>query len=433
MEALHQALGEARKRYASANPKSQAADTEAQRFLPGGNTRSVLHFDPFPLTMIAGEGAEVLDLDGHRYVDFVSEYSAGLFGHSDPVIKAAIHRALDAGVAMGAPTPDERELAKILCDRFDSLERVRFCNSGTEANLMAITTARVVTGRSKILVFNGAYHGGVIKFPTGPSVFNVPFDYLMADYNEVESTAALIQREADDLAAVLVEPILGAGGNIPGSREFLEMLRRTTEEIGALLVFDEVKTARIGPAGMQGLTGIKPDLTTLGKIIGGGLPTGVFGGRAEIMACYDPRQANTWKHAGTFNNNTCTMAAGCAAMGEVFTSPVAAEFHERSESFRNSLNRLFSDESVPMQCRGLGSMFAIHFCEDPTAGPMHRSEARQTLHALLHLELLLEGVIIVGRGDLFLSLPMEDRHFQKAHDALHAFLERHRSLIATVA
>lgn len=432
MEALHQALEEARSRYASANPKSQAADQEAQRYLPGGNTRSVLHFDPFPLTMVAGEGAELVDCDGHRYVDFVSEYSAGLFGHSDPVIKSAIQRALDTGVAMGAPTPDERELAKILCDRFESLERVRFCNSGTEANLMAITTARVVTDRHKILVFNGAYHGGVIKFPTGPSLFNVPFDYVMADYNAVESTAALIEREADDLAAVLVEPILGAGGNIPGSRDFFEMLRRRTEEVGALLVFDEVKTARIGPAGMQGLTGIKPDLTTLGKIIGGGLPTGAFGGRAEIMACYDPRRAKSWKHAGTFNNNTCTMAAGCAAMGDVFTPAVAADFHERSESFRNSLNRLFSDEAVPMHCRGLGSMFAIHFCEDPAAGPAQRSAARQALHALMHLELLLEGVMIVGRGDLFLSLPMGERHFQQANDALNAFIERHRELIRAV-
>lgn len=429
MEALHQALEEARLRYASANPQSQAADKAAERYLPGGNTRSVLHYEPFPLTMVAGEGAELIDRDGHRYVDFVSEYSAGLFGHSDPVIKSAICRALDSGVALGAPTPAERELARILCERFSSLEQVRFCNSGTEANLMAITTARVVTGRNKVLVFNGAYHGGVLKFPTGHSDFNVPFEYLFADYNEVESTAALIRNEGSRLAAVVVEPILGAGGNIPGTQDFLDMLRQTTGEVGALLIFDEVKTARIGPAGIQGLTGIQPDLTTLGKIIGGGLPTGAFGGKAELMACYNPKQAGSWNHAGTFNNNACSMAAGCAAMGEVFTRPVAEEFHYRSESFRTSLNRLFSEEAVPMHCRGLGSMFAIHFSADPVQGPVPKSDARQSLHALMHLELLLDGILICGRGDMFLSLPMEDQHLTKARTALRAFIERHRPLI----
>lgn len=432
MEALHQALEEARQRYASANPKSQAADKAAERYLPGGNTRSVLHYDPFPLTMVAGEGPELIDLDGHRYIDFVSEYSAGLFGHSDPVIKTAIRQALDTGVALGAPTPTERDLARLLCERFDSLEQVRFCNSGTEANLMAITTARVVTGRNKVLVFNGAYHGGVIKFPTGPSVFNVPFEYLLADYNEVESTAALIRREGADLAAVVVEPILGAGGNIPGNQGFLGMLRQTTTEVGALLIFDEVKTARIGAAGMQGLMGVQPDLTTLGKIIGGGLPTGAFGGKAELMACYNPKHTGTWKHAGTFNNNACSMAAGCAAMGEVFTPPVAEAFQDRSEAFRSSLNGLFEVASVPMHCRGLGSMFAIHFSSSPVQRPAPRSGARQSLHALMHLELLLDGVLICGRGDMFLSLPMEDRQLSRARTALEAFIERHRTLIRQI-
>lgn len=432
MEELSQALEEARRKYAAANPRSEQADQEAQRYLPGGNTRSVLHYEPFPLTMVAGEGAELIDRDGHRYVDFVSEYSAGLYGHSDPVIKSAIRQALDSGIAMGAPTPGERELAELLCERFPSLEQVRFCNSGTEANLMAITTARVVTGRNKVLVFDGAYHGGVIKFPTGRSDFNVPFDYILADYNQIESTADRIRSEARDLAAVVVEPVLGAGGNIPGSQEFLRMLRGMTEETGALLVFDEVKTARLGAAGMQGLLGIEPDLTTLGKIIGGGLPTGAFGGKAELMACYNPRQEKSWKHAGTFNNNACSMAAGCAAMGEIFTRPVAEAFHERSESFRESLNRLFSEDAAPMQCRGLGSMFAVHFADGPAEGPEAKSDACQSLHSLMHLELLLDGVLICRRGDLFLSLPMTDGHFERARASLKSFIERRRSLIQQV-
>ena len=197
--------------------------------------------------------------------NFVGEFSAGLFGHSDEIIKAAVHRALDIGIVMGAPTPLERELAGLICERFPSIEQLRFCNSGTEANIMALTTARAITGREKVLVFNGAYHGGVIKFPEGGSVLNAPFDFLVAEYNDTPGTAEVIRRHGEQLAAVIVEPILGAGGNIPGSGEFLEMLSKSTREAGALLIFDEVKTARLGSAGVQGMLGIAPDLTTVGE------------------------------------------------------------------------------------------------------------------------------------------------------------------------
>ena len=291
-DSLKLAIEDSRARYVAANPRSMAADKSAEQFLPGGNTRSVLHYDPFPLTMVRGEGAELLDLDGHRYADFLCEYSAGLFGHSDKIIRAAVHEAIDRGVVMGAPTQYERELAGLLCTRFPSIEKLRFCNSGTESNLMAITTARIVTGREKIMVFDGAYHGGVIKFPNGNSRHNVPYDFVLSEYNDVEGTAELIHQLGSELAAVVVEPILGAGGNIPGTREFLEMLRQETREAGAILVFDEVKTARIGPEGIQGLMGVEPDLTTLGKFIGGGLPTGAFGGNAEfaVELGLDPKQ-----------------------------------------------------------------------------------------------------------------------------------------------
>ena len=413
METLHQALEDVRRRYATANPRSMAADKEADRYLPGGNTRNVLHYEPFPLTMVVGEGAELVDLDGHRYVDFVGEFSAGLFGHSDEIVKVAVHKALDIGVVMGAPIPLERELAGILCRRFPSLEQIRFCNSGTEATIMALTTARIVTGRNKVLVFNGAYHGGVIKFPTGLSVFNVPFDYLLAEFNDTEGTAEIIRQSGNELAAVIVEPILGAGGSIPGTKEFLEMLRQTTREVGALLIFDEVKTARLGPTGVQGMLGIEPDLTTLGKIIGGGLPTGAFGGPAELMAHYNPKREGTWKHAGTFNNNVCSMGA--------------------SEAFRNSLNRMFAEKAVPMFCNGLGSMFTIHFTCESLHRMAVRSATSQTLSALLHMELLLDGVLVCSRGDMFLSLPMTEQHLSKARTALEGFVDRYKTLMADVS
>jgi glutamate-1-semialdehyde 2,1-aminomutase len=432
MSTIQNALDDARARYGAANPLSMAAHETAKRHLPGGNTRSVLHYEPFPLTMVAGEGAEVVDLDGHRYLDFVGEYSAGLFGHSDEVIKSAIQQALENGIGLGAPTHLERELASLLCDRFPSVEQIRFCNSGTEANLMAMTTARVVTGREKMLVCNGAYHGGVMKFPTGHSAFNIPFEFVYADYNNVAQTAEAIQQAGEQLAAVVVEPILGAGGNIPGTYDFLNMLRQTTADVGALLIFDEVKTARIGPAGIQGLLDIRPDLTTLGKIIGGGLPTGAFGGSAKFMSCYDPTRQDSLKHAGTFNNNVCSMAAGCAAMGKVYSPDRATQFLDASESTRTELNRMFAASDVPMYCNGLGSMFAIHFTRLPITRMRAVSDKCQALHQLLHLELLLDGLLIIGRGDVFLSLPMTDDHLAKLRSGLERFIERFGELVSRV-
>ena len=432
MESLNHAIESARSRYASANPLSQAADKQAQRYLPGGNTRTVLYYDPFPLTMVAGEGAELTDLDGHRYVDFVGEYSAALFGHSNEVIKSAIGKALDTGIAMGAPTNYERELAGLLCERFPSLEQVRFCNSGTEANLMALSTARVVTGRDKLLVFNEAYHGGVIKFPGGHCALNVPFEFVLADYNDIEGTAELIDHMGDQLAAVLIEPILGAGGNIRGDRKFLEMLRQKTREFGILLIFDEIKTARLGSAGVQGMLGIAPDLTTLGKFIGGGLPTGAFGGSAELMAQFNPKLPGTLAHAGTFNNNVCSMAAGCAALSKVYTPQRAAEFFDWSEAFRLSRNEMFAAKAVPMYANGSGSMIAIHFSTEPTRRPSDISAGCQSLRPLLHLELLLDGVLVCKRGDLFLSLPMNGTHLSKARLALERFADRYKPLIEQV-
>lgn len=432
MEALEFAIEDARSRYVSANPLSQAADDDAGRYLPGGNTRTVLHYDPFPLTMVAGSGAELTDLDGHTYVDCVGEYSAALFGHSNEVIKSAIRDALDGGVAMGAPTRFERELAGLVCERFPGIDQVRFCNSGTEANLMALSSARIVTGRSKLLAFNDAYHGGVVKFLGGACALNVPFDFVLADYNDTDGTAALIDQVGGELAAVIVEPILGAGGNIQGNRQFLNMLREKTRDLGALLIFDEVKTGRLGPAGLQGMLDFNPDMTTLGKFIGGGLPTGAFGGSAEVMAKFNPKKEGAIAHAGTFNNNVCSMAAGCAAVSKIYTPERAAEFLDWSEAFRLSLNEMFAAKDVPMYANGLGSMIAIHFSRGPTKRPSDITPGCRALRPLLHMELLLDGLLVCSRGDLFLSLPMDDEHLSKIRHALENFVDRHKPLVEAV-
>jgi len=432
METLNQAIDDERTRYASLNPQSQAADKSAERYFPGGNTRTVLHFDPFPLTMVGGEGAEITDLDGHHYVDFVGEFSAGLFGHSNEIIKSAIQNTMNDGFVMGAPTNLEGELAGLLCERFPSIDKIRFCNSGTEANLMALTTSRIVTGREKVLAFNDAYHGGVIKFLGGPSAFNVPFDFVLADFNDTEGTAEIINQVGDELAAVIVEPVLGAGGNILAERAFLEMLRQKTKEVGAVLIFDEVKTARLGVSGIQGMIGVEPDMTTLGKFIAGGLPTGAFGGSAEIMDRFNPKVKGALAHPGTFNNNVCSMAAGCAAMGQIFTPERTADFFDWSEAFRLSLNEMFAAKDVPMYANGLGSIIAIHFSREVTKTPSDITTGCRALRPLLHMEMLFEGISICARGDMFLSLPMNETHLSKARDALERFVDRHKPLIEHV-
>lgn len=209
--ALDAAADEAERRYVDANPNSLERYQAACRVMPGGNTRSVLHYSPFPLTMERGEGAWLWDADGHCYADFLGEYTAGLYGHSHPVIMEAVRAALDDGLVLGAPGRFENELARLICERFPSCDLVRFCNSGTESNLMALGAARAATGRSRVLVFEGGYHGGVLSFAHGSSPVNAPFDYIFGRYNDLEATLERVGPHADEVAAILVEPMMGAG------------------------------------------------------------------------------------------------------------------------------------------------------------------------------------------------------------------------------
>src|SRR5262249_22422831 len=302
-------VAEAEARHVAANPQSAARFQRATEAMPGGNTRTVLHYSPFPLTFAGGEGCTLRDSDGHRYADFLGEYSAGLYGHSNPVLQAAIKQVVDDGTVLGGPNRYEAELAAELCKRFPSVERVRFCNSGTEGNLFAFSTARVVTERPAIMAFHGAYHGGVFYFGQHKTELNAPFPWVFADYNDTEGTLALIEKHARELAAVVIEPMLGGGGGIPATREFLQALRDACTKHGIILIFDEVMTSRLSPGGLQKATGVTPDMTSFGKYLGGGASFGAFGGRADVMARYDPSRADAVSHAGTFNNNVISMAA----------------------------------------------------------------------------------------------------------------------------
>jgi glutamate-1-semialdehyde 2,1-aminomutase len=400
-------LAEAEAGYVEANPESRRLHEERARFMPGGNTRTTIHQLPFPLTIVHGEGARLTDADGHEYVDFLGEYTAGLYGHSHPVIVDAIRSALADGLVLGAPNRYEAVLAEAICTRFPSIELVRFCNSGTEANFLALSLCRAVTGRTAVLVFAGAYHGGILLFAHGISPLNPPFDWVVGAYNDAADAARLIEAHAHELAAVIVEPLQGAAGVIAADPPFLRTVRDATTAHGVLLVFDEVMTARLSYGGMQELHGIEPDLTTLAKFVGGGLSFGAFGGRTDLMRRFDPSRPDALQHGGTFNNDVLTMAAGAAGLTQILTAAELSRLNRLGDRLRDRLNTFALEHGLAFCATGYGSLVGLHF----TAGPV-RSEAdvpeSAELRALLHLHMLERGFSYGRRGFIALSLPLDE-------------------------
>jgi glutamate-1-semialdehyde 2,1-aminomutase len=415
------------RRFISHNPRSYDIYLRSSRYLPGGNTRSSLFYSPFPITFSGGSGPHLTDVDGHTYVDLLGDYSAGLFGHSHPEILSAARQAIDEGLALGGPNQYEARLAELITSRFPSVELLRFTNSGTEANLMAVLTARAVSGKSHVVAFRGAYHGSALSF-RGSEAMNVPIPFILAPFNDIESTEQLVNQHEHDVAAVLVEPMLGGGGAIPGSHEFLCGLRDLAARTGAFLIFDEVMTSRLGPQGAQGLYGIVPDLTTFGKYIGGGFSFGAFGGRRDIMERFDPSKAGSLSHPGTFNNNVASMAAGVAGLRSVFTPVVATAHNARGDAFRNRLNRIFEADRVPMQATGMGSILAIHFQSEPIARP-EDVELADEKRTLFHLDMMLRGFYFARRGYLSISLPIDSHHLDGFVSATGQFLAEYGSAL----
>jgi glutamate-1-semialdehyde 2,1-aminomutase len=425
---LEAALAEARERYMAARPKSAAIHAEARSVLAGGNTRSVLFYTPFPTAMARGEGCRLWDVDGHEYLDLLGEYTAGLFGHSEQRILSAVKAALDNGVNLAAVGAKESQLAKLLVGRFPSIELVRFTNSGTEANLMALAAARGFTGRSKTMVMRGGYHGGVLTFASEKNAVNVPIPLCFADYNDPEGVRRAILVEGDQLAAVLVEPMLGSGGCIPASPAFLGALREATRQTGAVLIFDEVMTSRHSAGGLQQRLGVTPDLTTLGKYMAGGMSFGAFGGRADIMAVFDGHRPGSLPHAGTFNNNVASMAGGCVAMGEIFTAEAAEALFQRGERLRAELNEACA--GVAMQFTGAGSMMTVHFRGGAITAPYTATPAEEQLRELFFLDMLDAHIYLARRGMAALSLPVTDADCARYVEAVAEFVAARRPLLA---
>ncbi|KAJ9612941.1 hypothetical protein H2200_002882 [Cladophialophora chaetospira] len=434
------ALEQAHAQYTKLNPKSLATHEEACNYLPGGNTRTVLHTTPFPLTIASGKDAHLTTLDGQTYIDFLGEYTAGIYGHSHPVIKSAIETTLQNGWNYGGHNALEPQLAKIVCDRFPAIELVRFVNSGTEANMMAIATALAFTGRKKVLLFNKGYHGSTISGRTASDKMsiNLPHDFVVGTYNDADGTEELVTSlPKESLAAILVEPMLGSGGCLAGTSEFLHTLRRLATSHGALLIFDEVMTSRLNYHGLGSTTGVTPDLITLGKWIGGGMSFGAFGGRRDILQLYDPRHGKL-EHPGTFNNNVFTMSAGIAGC-QLLTAEKINALNALGESMRRKIEDVLSNKrilegttlpSAPvtdemhsadhphrpprMFIKGVGSLMAIQF-----AGP-----DRDALQGLFYHHMLQQGINMAQRGFIALNIMLTENHVAEFVSALEVFVGR---------
>src|SRR5215212_5519382 len=303
--------------YGIRTERSREIVERLEHSIPGGNTRSLAYFPPYPLVISSGSGCRIWDADGNEFIDLLNNYTAAVHGHAVPAINEAMSDQAALGTAFPAPGELQAELAERIVGRVASVEKVRFANSGTEAVMMAVRAARAFTGREKIIKAEGGYHGMWEQVPVSP-----PQDTLserrtatpegvaalvrLVDYNDVAALEAAMEEEGESVAAIILEPVTGTGV-LAGTPENFSAARRLADEHGAMLICDEVLTLRLAVGGYQEVLGVRPDLTTMGKIIGGGLPVGAFGGREDVMSLFDPRLPDHLHHSGTFNGNLITM------------------------------------------------------------------------------------------------------------------------------
>jgi glutamate-1-semialdehyde 2,1-aminomutase len=355
----------------------------------------------------------------------LGDYTAGLLGHSERRVLDPVVAALANNVSVGGVHPAEATLSRLMCTRF-GIDRVRFTNSGTEANLMAITTAIQATGRRQVLVFSGGYHGGVLYFVSGAASWNAPYEFVIAPYNDADATEVIIQEHANELAAVVFEPMQGSGGCLPADAKFIQRTCAAARSVGAIVIADEVMTSRHGRSGMLHLLGEVADITTYGKYLGGGFSFGAFGGRAELLDQFDTsleggRVAagrHVISHAGTFNNNMASMTAGCAVLGEVFTADVAESHTKRGEEFRESVASVLARHSLPMSVTGYGSMMSLHALATAPQTINDVFLRDEVLQELVFLGLHERGVYIAARGMMNVGLAHTDDQLARALDAL---------------
>lgn len=413
--------------YEENRPCSKALYQEACNYLPGGDTRTATYFRPYPHFIERGEGAWIFDADGNRLLDFQNNYTSLIHGHGhEPTVKA-VQEQIKKGSAFTAPIELQTALAKLLTERFPSVDLIRFTNSGTEANMHALRIARAYTGKAKIIKTEGGYHGttDVFEASVDPNLKkagtldnlkaipesrgvskNALKDVIVAPFNDIERTQKIIEDNYRETACFIVEPVMGSAGQIVPDPEYLKALRKLTSQYGVLLIFDEVVTGRLSLGGAQKVYGITPDLTTLGKIIGGGLPIGAFGGKSDIMKMYDPREKKMY-HSGTFNGNAISMAAGIAAM-EAYDQEKVDHVNRLGEKFRGNLTKVAAQLGLDIKVNGVGSLYNTIFSNKPIINYRDMATSHEDLNELLFMTLLVKGLFIAPRGMFCMSTAMKE-------------------------
>jgi glutamate-1-semialdehyde 2,1-aminomutase len=367
--------------YEARTPRSRELFERFRARLPGGETRTLTYYEPYPVVIRRGEGPILMDVDGNRYVDVLNNYTSLVHGHAYPPIVAAITEAAGDGLAYPAPHPRQLRWAELLTDRYPAVELVRFTNSGTEAAILAARIARRVTGRSRLLLFEGAYHG------TGPEFAGEGGDVVRVPYGAIP--------ELDDaIAAVFVEPFLGSGGVVEGGSDFLRGLREEARRVDAVFVLDEVQSLRNAFHGVHGDLRLDPDLVLMGKIVGGGIPVGAVGGSRDVLAVTAADRPGSLAHSGTFNGNPLAGAAGVVCL-EALDEDAIALLNSRAAELAARIER------TGFVVRRSGSIMQV-VSSDPTA---------------LHLALLVEGVYAAPRGMLNLSTVTRDEHLEAIAEA----------------
>jgi len=409
-------------------PVSQALYERAMKVMPGGNTRTTVYMKPHPFYASHGKGCRLTDAEGVERIDFTNNYNSLIHGHAHPAINAAVREQIERGSAFPMATELEIRLAELLCGRIASFERVRFCNSGSEAVMMAIKAARAYSGKPKIAKCEGAYHGSydfaeVSLDPTPESWGNgdpksvayakgtprsVLDEVVVIPFNKPDRAERILRAHAQTLACVVIDLMPNRAGLIPATPEFIAMLQRFRKETGVLIVLDEVITLRLGYGGGQAVFGITPDLSAIGKIIGGGYPVGAVGGSADVMAVFDPtREKPLLPHGGTFNANPVTMVAGEAAM-QHFGQDEIDQLGMLGDKARAGITTAFDEAGLPGQVTGLGSLLRIHTHNRPLTdyrSSLMSAPEKSQLAAILR-RMRDNGIFVNERGVCSLSTPM---------------------------
>ena len=433
-------------RYLQSTVKSKALWEEAKQYLPGGDSRNSIFWAPYPIFVDHASGCHVVDSDGVDRLDFIGTMTTLVLGHGPKPVLDAVENQMKQGVVYNAPNAHQIRLARLLCERIPSFDLVRFTNSGTEATLNTIRAARAVTGKSKIAKVEGGYHGshdqvsvsvrvnpakaGERSHPNAMAATEglgegTLEQVVVIPFNETTIARETLESHKGELAAVIIEPMLGSVGMLPATTEFLTMLREFTAANGIILIFDEVISYRASSGGAQEYYGITPDMTSLGKIIGGGFSIGAFGGSKEIMDLYDPTQTGGPRvaHAGTFNANPVTMLAGAATL-EQLTPEVYRKLAEMTEYLRAGILKVGAELETPIQVTGLGSLFGIHFTGEELLGYRDIAAEDAAFRHQVFLGLLNEGILMAANLVGAVSTEISEAEVDAFTAALRRVLER---------